>query len=177
MRLHGFGLSLGALRLVGHLVSSADTQAWSYAARRQHIRLPGCTHTTRPNPLTGFEHPDRLPQLHPLGPHLPRTRRRSPPRSRAHHHGADDRQRPGHSMPRCRPAPACVSSHRRGDLTTYRPRDHRQEGPHHGRIHRQPGRAWRQVQRACAYRLRARLLIASSSVVRTGFPGLCAAKS
>lgn len=57
MRLHGFGLSLGALRLVGHLVSSADTQAWSYTARRQHIRLPDCTHTTRPDPVTGTRTP------------------------------------------------------------------------------------------------------------------------
>ncbi|MGW5456614.1 deazapurine DNA modification protein DpdA family protein [Nocardia sp. NPDC003979] len=57
MRLHGFGLSLGALRLVGHLVSSSDTQAWSYTARRQHIRLPGCTHTTRPDPITGASTP------------------------------------------------------------------------------------------------------------------------
>jgi hypothetical protein len=57
MRLHGFGLSLEALRLVGHLVSSSDTQAWSYTARRQRIRLPGCTHTTRPHHVTGLSTP------------------------------------------------------------------------------------------------------------------------
>ncbi|MBC7299434.1 deazapurine DNA modification protein DpdA family protein [Nocardia salmonicida] len=57
MRLHGFGLSLGALRLIGHQLSSSDTQGWSYTARRQHIRLPGCTHTTRPDPVTGTRTP------------------------------------------------------------------------------------------------------------------------
>lgn len=44
LRLHGFGASLNALRLAGHLLTSSDSQAWSAVARREHIRLPGCTH-------------------------------------------------------------------------------------------------------------------------------------
>jgi hypothetical protein len=46
-RLHGFGVSLNALRLVGHLLASADSQAWSATARAEGIRLEGCTHTAR----------------------------------------------------------------------------------------------------------------------------------
>lgn len=44
LRLHAFGASVNALRLVGHLLTSSDSQAWSATARREHIRLSTCTH-------------------------------------------------------------------------------------------------------------------------------------
>lgn len=47
MRLHGFGVSINALRLCGHLLASADSQAWSATARRERLLLPGCEHPTR----------------------------------------------------------------------------------------------------------------------------------
>lgn len=47
MKMHGFGVSINGLRLAGHLLASADSQAWSATARLEHIRLPGCTHTGR----------------------------------------------------------------------------------------------------------------------------------
>jgi len=40
-RLHGFGVKLHGLLACGHLLASADSMAWSYAARRQPP-LPGC---------------------------------------------------------------------------------------------------------------------------------------
>jgi len=42
LRLHGFGVTTGGLHLYGHLLTSADSMAWSYAARRAPA-LPGCT--------------------------------------------------------------------------------------------------------------------------------------
>jgi hypothetical protein len=42
MRLHGFGVKTGGLHLYGHRLASADSMAWSYAARRRPP-LPGCT--------------------------------------------------------------------------------------------------------------------------------------
>jgi hypothetical protein len=42
LRLHGFGVKTGGLSRYGHLLTSADSMAWSYAARRQ-LPLPGCT--------------------------------------------------------------------------------------------------------------------------------------
>ena len=42
LRLHGFGVKTGGLHLYGHLLTSADSMAWSYAARRAPA-LPGCT--------------------------------------------------------------------------------------------------------------------------------------
>jgi hypothetical protein len=42
LRLHGFGVKTGGLTRYGHLLASADSMAWSYAARRQPP-LPGCT--------------------------------------------------------------------------------------------------------------------------------------
>ena len=42
LRLHGFGVKTGGLHLYGHLLASADSMAWSYAARRLPA-LPGCT--------------------------------------------------------------------------------------------------------------------------------------
>lgn len=53
MRMHGFGVSIDALRLAGHLLASSDSQAWSWTARAEGIRLPGCTHRGKPNPKTG----------------------------------------------------------------------------------------------------------------------------
>lgn len=44
LRLHGFGVSINALRLCGHLLASSDSQAWSATARRDRVRLQGCTH-------------------------------------------------------------------------------------------------------------------------------------
>lgn len=41
-RLHGFGFKILGLEKVGHLLASADSLAWSYAARRKPP-LPGCT--------------------------------------------------------------------------------------------------------------------------------------
>jgi hypothetical protein len=40
-RLHGFGVKIGGLLRCGHLLTSADSMAWSFAARRQPP-LPGC---------------------------------------------------------------------------------------------------------------------------------------
>jgi hypothetical protein len=41
LHLHGFGVKTGGLHSYGHLLASADSLAWSYAARRQPP-LPGC---------------------------------------------------------------------------------------------------------------------------------------
>jgi hypothetical protein len=46
VRLHGFGVKLTGLDLFGALLTSADSMAWSYQARRQRIRWPGCAHAT-----------------------------------------------------------------------------------------------------------------------------------
>lgn len=42
--LHGFGVKRGGLRRIGHLVASADSQAWSFGARKRDVRLPACEH-------------------------------------------------------------------------------------------------------------------------------------
>jgi hypothetical protein len=42
LRLHGFGIKTSGLHQYGHLLASADSMAWSYAARRGVV-LPGCT--------------------------------------------------------------------------------------------------------------------------------------
>lgn len=42
LRLHGFGVKTGGLHRYGPLLASADSMAWSYAARRS-AALPGCT--------------------------------------------------------------------------------------------------------------------------------------
>lgn len=44
LRLHGFGFKTLGLRRVGHLLRSADSLAWSFAARKGNIRLDGCSH-------------------------------------------------------------------------------------------------------------------------------------
>ena len=41
LRLHGFGIKTSGLGQYGHLLASADSMAWSYAARRAPA-LPGC---------------------------------------------------------------------------------------------------------------------------------------
>jgi hypothetical protein len=41
LRLHGLGVKTGGLHLYGHRLTSADSMAWSYAARRAPA-LPGC---------------------------------------------------------------------------------------------------------------------------------------
>ena len=52
LRLHGFGIKTAGLHLYGHLLASADSMAWSYAARRAPA-LPGCTgHNNCANCLT-----------------------------------------------------------------------------------------------------------------------------
>jgi len=40
--LHGFGFKVLGLQRYGHLLTSADSMAWSYQARRE-LPLPGCT--------------------------------------------------------------------------------------------------------------------------------------
>lgn len=42
VRLHGFGCKSLGLQRVGHLLASADSQAWSFAARRKKIKHPDC---------------------------------------------------------------------------------------------------------------------------------------
>ena len=42
LRLHGFGVKTAGLHLYGHLLTSADSMAWSYAARRSPA-LQGCS--------------------------------------------------------------------------------------------------------------------------------------
>jgi hypothetical protein len=48
LKLHGFGIKTDALPLIGHVLASADSMAWSahvrHNGRRDPIRLPGCTH-------------------------------------------------------------------------------------------------------------------------------------
>lgn len=44
LRLHGFGVKTVGLSRYGWALASADSMAWSYTARRQNIRLEGCTH-------------------------------------------------------------------------------------------------------------------------------------
>lgn len=49
-KLHGFGLKTGILkRGVALGLASMDSMAWSSMARKQKIRLPGCTHQTCAN--------------------------------------------------------------------------------------------------------------------------------
>ena len=42
-RLHGFGFKVQGLRRFAHLLTSADSMAWSVDARRHGRPLPGCT--------------------------------------------------------------------------------------------------------------------------------------
>lgn len=45
LRLHGFGVKTGGLTRYGHKLASADSLAWSYAARKRQVKLDGCTHS------------------------------------------------------------------------------------------------------------------------------------
>jgi hypothetical protein len=45
-RLHGFGIKIGGLYRCGHLLTSADSMAWSFAARHQPP-LPDCRNKHR----------------------------------------------------------------------------------------------------------------------------------
>lgn len=44
LRLHGFGLKTTGLAACAEYLTSADSMAWSAAARRRPVRLPGCSH-------------------------------------------------------------------------------------------------------------------------------------
>lgn len=44
IRLHAFGVSRRGLEKIGHLLTSADSQAWSKTAKEDKIRLSGCVH-------------------------------------------------------------------------------------------------------------------------------------
>jgi hypothetical protein len=45
-RLHGFGVKQSGLARYAYLLTSADSMAWSYAARRRGVAVPGCQHRT-----------------------------------------------------------------------------------------------------------------------------------
>ena len=49
IRLHGFGVKRIGLSRVADLLVSSDSMAWSYEARRQKRRLPGCRHSNCAN--------------------------------------------------------------------------------------------------------------------------------
>lgn len=49
IKIHAFGIKTQGLAIYGDRISSADSMAWSYVARRRNIRLPGCTHKTCSN--------------------------------------------------------------------------------------------------------------------------------
>lgn len=44
LNLHGFGVKITGLKKYAKYLTSADSMAWSYAARVRPIRLPGCEH-------------------------------------------------------------------------------------------------------------------------------------
>jgi hypothetical protein len=46
LKLHGFGFKTLGLRRCWDLLASADSLAWSYAARKQRLKLEECTHST-----------------------------------------------------------------------------------------------------------------------------------
>jgi hypothetical protein len=47
LRLHGFGVKSQGLAQYAHNLVSADSLAWSSSARREQLRLPGCTHEAK----------------------------------------------------------------------------------------------------------------------------------
>lgn len=49
LRIHAFGVKTDGLKRYGSLLASADSMAWSYAARVRPVRLPGCRHVTCAN--------------------------------------------------------------------------------------------------------------------------------
>lgn len=44
IRVHAFGVKIDGLRRYRESVVSADSMAWSFAARRQRVRMEGCSH-------------------------------------------------------------------------------------------------------------------------------------
>jgi hypothetical protein len=46
LRIHAFGIKTRGLAEYGDRIVSSDSLAWSFAARRQNIRLDGCEHAT-----------------------------------------------------------------------------------------------------------------------------------
>lgn len=50
IRLHGFGVKSRGLGKYANRLVSADSMAWSFRARKGHIRMPGCTHFTEKTP-------------------------------------------------------------------------------------------------------------------------------
>lgn len=51
IKLHGFGFKTASLPNVARWLVSSDSMAWSFTARRERIRLPGCQHKTCTNCL------------------------------------------------------------------------------------------------------------------------------
>jgi hypothetical protein len=49
IRLHAFGAKTTGLPVLAAHLASADSLAWSYVARRQPVRLPGCQHANCAN--------------------------------------------------------------------------------------------------------------------------------
>lgn len=47
--IHAFGIKTDGIAMFGDRISSADSMAWSLAARKRRIQLPGCTHKTCAN--------------------------------------------------------------------------------------------------------------------------------
>jgi hypothetical protein len=56
-RLHAFGVKITALPVIGDLLWSADSYAWSDTARLDRYMMPGCDHRSKPDKATG----DTLP--------------------------------------------------------------------------------------------------------------------
>lgn len=46
LRIHAFGIKTQGLAEYGDRIVSSDSLAWSFAARSQRVRLPGCGHAT-----------------------------------------------------------------------------------------------------------------------------------
>jgi hypothetical protein len=44
LKMHGFGVKTGGLKMYAQHLVSADSMAWSFAARINNTRLPDCTH-------------------------------------------------------------------------------------------------------------------------------------
>jgi hypothetical protein len=49
LNIHAFGIKTQGLAMFGDRITSADSMAWSYVARKRNIRLPGCKHKTCSN--------------------------------------------------------------------------------------------------------------------------------
>lgn len=43
-KLHAFGIKSQGLQVIGDRITSADSMAWSFGARKRRIRMPGCAH-------------------------------------------------------------------------------------------------------------------------------------